>query len=608
MAGVDQGASFIFTDGQLDTFPRAYLTGLGFEGGFGRPTQTPGTSGLFEAVLINLPDNSGLRTNQDRPTLVARPAGTEQGVVVASFADHTTSMIDWWEKVHVLPRTEIAFGNIITQKQEDYEMYSAHREVSITLDSITNNATPGVSLPDESTPEVVPRQTSMLDAATTDNLSDTLALGTMVKREVIAAQNGLATFDTTLDFSFDSSDAPQLFISGTRIVLMPTQYEAPVKETLAFLTDIITALSGKEQRIALRKQPRQIFEVIYKLTTNERQRMQAFIMDWTDNVFGFPVWDEALELTAAVSSGATVYPVTNADEVDLRLGGLAVIITDANTFDVITIDSLTATTITATDASVNAYPVGTLIMPLRAATVLGTVAAARAQNNLETFKIRFEVNDNDTGALAGSTAAYSTYNGRVLFDDCNVVSGEMAEEYKRRIYRIDNSTGLIALSSTWDRNKRHHQKGFVLRSRLETLNFRRVLIALAGRQKAFYTPTWIEDLEVKADLVSAANTMDIENIEYERFINARAPKDTFRITFTDGTSLVRIVQSVANVDTTTERLTLDTTWPANRTVAEIVRVQFYELGRFGADNFVINHPRVGLATCQQPVVQVFDDN
>jgi hypothetical protein len=608
MAGVDQGASFIFTDGQLSTFPRAYLTGLGFEGGFGRPTQPPGSSGLYEAELINLPDNSGPRTNQDRPTLPARPAGTEQGVVPTFFGDHPTSLTDWWEKVHVLPRTEIAFGNIITQKQEDYELYSAYREVSITLDSITNNALPGVSLPDESTPEVVPRQTSMLDAATTDNLSDTLELGTMVKREVVAAQNGLPVFDTTLDFSFDSGDDPQLFISGTRIVLMPMAYEAPVKETLAFLTDIITALSGKEQRIALRKQPRQIFEVIYRLTTNERQRMQALIMDWTDNVFGFPVHEEALTLTAAVSAGATVYPVTGADEVDLRVGGLAVVITDANTFDVITIDSLTATTITATDASLNAYPKDTLIMPLRAATVLKSIAGARALNNLETFKIIFEVVDNDTGALTGSTAAYSTYNGRVLFDDCNVVSGEMAEEYRRRIYRIDNKTGVVARSSTWDRNKRHHQKGFVLRSRLETLNFRRVLISLAGRQKAFYIPTFIEDLEVKANLTIGTSTMDIENIEYERFIQSREPKIIFRITFTDGTSLVRIVQSVANVDATTERLTLDTTWPANRTVAEISRVQFYELSRFGADNFVINHPRPGLASCQQPVVQVFDDN
>ena len=68
------------------------------------------------------------------------------------------------------------------------------------------------------------------------------------------------------------------------------------------------------------------------------------------------------------------------------------------------------------------------------------------------------------------------------------------------------------------------------------------------------------------------------------------------------------MQSSAGVDSTTERLTLDTTWPATRTVDEVERVQFYELSRFDADNIRIQYPRIGLAKCQMPVMQVFDDN
>ena len=539
------------------------------------------------------------------PTAPSAPAANDLGE--AHPWDMATVGFDWFEHIHIVPRAKIDFGNIITQVEEDYEIFSAYRNSGHTITNIDNNVAPGVELPTVSAPQMISPLRSLLNTASTYNHDLTTGLGTLVKTVVRATSKGLPFFDSNILFEVSSNDV-ELFMSGSRIVLIPQEYEAPVTETLSFLTDIITALDGSEQRIALRKNPRQLFEVTYKLTTNDRQRMQALLMDWTDQVFGFPVQHEALKLTSAVSSGATSYPVLAADEVDLRLGGLAVVITDANTFDVITIDALTSTTITAADVSINAYPAGTLIMPMRTVNVVRTISGSREINNMELFKVLFEVTDNDTGALSGDVSAYSTYNSKVLFDDCNVVSGPMAEQYKRRVYRIDNRTGRVAQTSTWDRGKRHHQKGFVLHNRLETLNFRRAMISIAGRQKSFYIPTFIEDLEVKANLVSAASTMDIERIEYERFIQSREPKRTFLITFTDGSSLVRIVQSVASVDTTTERLTLDTTWPANRTVAEVVRVQFYEPTRFGGDNVVIKHSRVGLASTQMPVVQVFDDN
>ena len=607
MAGVDQGAAQIQATFEGRLLDRMYLTGLGFEGGHGVPTPSPGQNGLFETVPLDFLGLAGPRTNTPRGAAPVVTHGSA-GVATVVQSDKAAAMLDWFEQMHILPRTKIEFGNIITQKQETYEIYSAFRNSSVTLDTIVNNVLPGVSLPDESTPEVVPPQSSMLDAATTDNCGDAFVLGTIVPRDILALANGLPSFDASIDFTFDSGDTPQLLVSGSRIVLIPMEYEAPVKETLVFLTDIITGLSGAEQRIALRKNPRQLFEVIYKLDGNDRQRMQALLMDWTGNVFGFPLWHEKLTLTAATIVGATQYNVTGADDVDLRVGGQAVVFTDSNIFDVITIQAKTDTLITAEDVNLNAYPVGTTIMPVRTATVVGAVTGQLSQNNLEVFKIIFEVTDNDTGALTGSTAAYSTFNSKVLFDGCNVMANTMAEQYTRRIYRIDNKTGVVHRGTTWDRNKRSSQKGFVLHNRTEILNFRKLLIALQGRQKSFYIPTFIEDLEVVANLSVGVDTMDIERIEYERFIQSREPKITFKITFNDGTNLIREVQSAASVDTTTERLTLDTTWPANRTVAEIVRIEFYELVRFDADNIVIDYPRIGLANSRMPVKQVFDIN
>lgn len=184
----------------------------------------------------------------------------------------------------------------------------------------------------------------------------------------------------------------------------------------------------------------------------------------------------------------------------------------------------------------------------------------------------------------------------------------MRGEFNRRVYRIDNVTGRVYQTSIWDRGKHSQEKGFVLRNRADIYTFRKLLTALRGRQKAFWIPTFIEDLTVVANISIGAATLDVQHLEYTRFAAGRLPMSLFRITFTDGTSLVREIQSSTAISSAVERLTLDTTWPANRTIAEVSRVEFYELVRLDADEITIRYPRIGLARCVVPLVRVFDDN
>lgn len=537
------------------------------------------------------------------------PAASDVARAGATAALLTTGDADWFERMHVLPKAGIDFGNIVAQTDVDYEIYNAWRNRNVLLSSAVNNATPGVELPSLSIPATIEKETSELGPTSTSNNGGT-GLGTLVKLKVRALIDGLPSFDTTIDFTFDTGEMLSLPISGQRIVLVPLVYEWPVQETLSFATDIIGALNGKEQRIALRDNPRQIFDLLYVLDTNDRQRMEALLMDWTDNVFAIPLWHERLLLTAPVSVGATQYQVTGADEVDLRDLGLALVFTDASTYDVLNVVSHTATLVTAASPSQFGYPAGTILCPIRTAQVAKVVSSRRHHKTLQEYAIQFAVLDNDTGALAGDTTPgfWSTYGGRVLLDDCNFMDGTMDEERTRRVYVVDNLTGTVKQSSSWGKEKRVHQKGFEPGTRAQIMQLRKLLVGLSGAQKTFYIPTFVEDLTVVANLSSGTNTMDIERIEYVRHMAQREPRKTFKITFTDGTSLVRTISSSAVVSTTVERLTLNTTWPANRTVSEISRVEFYEPVRFDADEFQLTHTDFKRASMRAPVKAVFDND
>jgi hypothetical protein len=547
---------------------------------------------------------------------IATRSSDQLGVGVSSTTSARSATVesapvyqDWFELIHVLPRSEIAFGNIITQVDQDIEIYNAYRDDSKSLTSITNNVTPGVEFPEISPPVVMGPQTSILGAATTDNSGGT-GLGTLDLTIVRALQQGLPTFSGTTVFVFSGANSPLLTLSGTRIVLIPFQFESDLDEILEFLTDVMESISGKEQRVALRGFPRQFFEVTYALDGVDRRRMSALLFDWQSKTFGLPLWHEEVRTTAAVSIGTTSYPVTGADEVDFRVGGLAAIIDDSNTFDVINISAVTATTITASDPSVNAYPAGTSLMPVRVAVVRGAVPSSRALVNLEQFRTEFQVTDNDTGALSGSTTPgfWSTYNSRVLFDDCNVADSGVDQERTLRVYTQDNRTGKIEVSSAWGRGKLSTLKGFTARSRSDLLALRKLFIALQGRLKAFYLPTDHEELVAVATASIGTDTLDIEAVGYPIYAQERSPFNLLRITFTDGTELIRTVTGSVDVDADTERLTLDANWPATRTVDEFERIDFYDLVRFDSDAMRIRHRRVGLATTRMPVMRVFDDD
>ncbi|MDX1488563.1 MAG: hypothetical protein R3268_10205 [Acidiferrobacterales bacterium] len=522
------------------------------------------------------------------------------GAHTAELFESSTIGFDWFDKVHLVPRSGLAFGNIITQQQLTFELFSAHRS-DITLVGFVNNAGAGLTVPDlPATPATLPKFTSFLDPTTTALMP--------VLLPVVASPDGVPSFDTTLDFTFDSGELVKLDVSGNRIALITAIPHVPIREILEFNTDVLPALSGKEQRISNRKQPRQGFRNSYDLLDEERRRLQALLFGWTPNIFGVPLWHEQVYTTAAASASATSVTVDSTTDVDFRVDGLGVVFTDEFTYDVIIISAVTANTITFTTSPlVNSYPEGTRVMPVRLCNLIEIPRGRRPLNNLEAFELVFECVDNDTGAPTADTGWNSnTYGGKILLDECNVQKQQMVFELPQKIARIDNRTGAVYQNSRWPHPRRLSSKGFGAHTRSEILSLKRLLLSTRGKQKSFYLPTFIEDLEVVASLTSGSDTMDIGNIGFSRFVLQQGHKRIFRITFTDGTSLVREIDSSSEISSTVERLTLNTTWPDNRSVSDITRVQFYELVRFDNDYFEIVHDRVGSAFLLAPVRTIFE--
>jgi hypothetical protein len=157
----------------------------------------------------------------------------------------TTPGVDWFERVHLLPRTKIDFGVILTQIDRRFELFNAFRKTTLTLTAQTIN-TVGVVTPDMPTP---PATLGPL-VSFLDPLSTELA---PLKQIVRALKDGAVAFDTTIDFTFNNGVGTiRLGIKGSRVVMLVQEPESPVRETLSFLTRVLPAIDGDEQRISSR--------------------------------------------------------------------------------------------------------------------------------------------------------------------------------------------------------------------------------------------------------------------------------------------------------------------------------------------------------------------
>lgn len=497
--------------------------------------------------------------------------------------------VDWFERFHVIARSYV-FGNLLSQQTASLEVFSAFRNDLESWSTFANNAGAGVSLAGQpALPKVFqPFEGSVM----------TLTIDT----------SGPPSVDSTLDFVFSTvPQTTQVPIQLQRVLLVNVVPEKGYVEILEFFTDIFPHVDGTEDRSSPRKNARQLFEWTIRVEEGpEHSQFENILFDWQQRAFGIPMWHEATTLTVATVAASTLtVNVASTDYADWRVGGLGLVYTDRSTFDVLEVASLTATTITFSNPTQSAHAVRALVIPLRTAFAKKVIRGSRWRVGMREYQMSFRVDDNDIDI--GSTAAFSTFNSKVLLDGCNVVNRIMQEELTQDQVIIDGTVGKTEQVSPWERNKRSYQYTFFVQSQQSLWELRQLLHSLRGQWKSFYVPTFNKDLQPILDLTSAQNTLDVTNVGYTLYVRERQSRNVIQILFTDGTYLMRTITSSAEVDATRETLTLDSTWPSTKTVDEVARISYVEEVRFNSDRIQITHEQAnGRARIKAPLITSFD--
>lgn len=469
----------------------------------------------------------------------------------------------WFEEFHVLPRA-FDLGNVLSSQSIPLQVFYAGRRDTATWDSFVNNAGAGVTLSGQ------------------PSLPTTFDPMTEISMQLEIDTAGDPFVDTTLDFVF-STGTTLVPIALQRIVLWSLKPELPYAEVLGFLTDVITAKSGKEKRQALRKNPRSVFEYDYMIDDVDRPLFESRMFDFHARQFGVPVWYDDCQVDTAVLAGDLVITVNDTAFRDFRVGGLALILADDGTFDVLNLTAITATTLVSDAPTLNGFAVGVDVYPLSTSRVEEKLGGGRFPTALSTLRLNFAPSDNDSN-LASIAHFPTTYKGKPVIESGQVLRGQLRESFETLLVEIDSVVGLREVTSPWDGQKHARQLTLRAHGRQAGWELRQFAHWARGRQVTFYVPRDFPDMIVTADLLSASQAMEIENIGYTQFVRQRPPHNSLYLVETDGTVHMRdITNSVVSGDPTKEGLTVDTVWPSTILAVDVERTSFMEKMRFDTD-------------------------
>ena len=493
--------------------------------------------------------------------------------------------VEWFEKCHVFPG-RIDLGNVLSIQIRQLELFNAFRRPTeiITWTAFANNTGAGVTVTN------LPLLPFVINAFASFVV------------DVSISTSGPPTITGTLDFTLSAPTAAtiEVPVTGQRITIFQYRPQTPIRETLAFKTDVIRLFDGTEQRIKLREAPRQAFDFSVR-TDDDRTRdsINAVLFDWQARVFGVPLWFEAEPLDAAIAINDLVIMVDTTTS-DYRVDGLVMVYDGNFNFEALEVDSFTASSITVKTAFTKAFDLlSTIVMPIRTAYTKPSLSNTRFAIGPSDFSMTFDVLDNidlaDIGAVTTFLGTGQTIAKPVL-DGLNFMSGNtIAEGIRRKVIELDHQTGPKITFSPWSKGKPIYQFATEAKSQLEVWDFRKLMHFLKGSQTAFYIPTGRRDFKPLADIGDTATSFQIPNIGWTDFVGSITPRSDLLILRTDGTQSLHLVTGSTVASPDVELITISPGITPALPLAELDRMSILTLSRIIDDKVTISHRRPGEA-------------
>ncbi|WP_458068630.1 hypothetical protein [Rhodanobacter sp. BL-MT-08] len=367
---------------------------------------------------------------------------------------------------------------------------------------------------------------------------------------------------------------------------IPPDWGDPLKETLAWLTDVLQGRLGVQQKRQLRLAPRRSFTFLSMMAAQDRRLMDAVRADMGTRPWQLPIWPDLQWTQADLPAGSTVLPCATSgyDFVD---GGQALLWRGLNQWELATVQSIGADSLTLTGPTQHDWPALTRLYPTRAAVMNAQPEQDRWSDDGGKVSVSFDIIE-PCDWPAAMPASFPLYRGVYVVEWRPNESNDPTDTYDRLIEPVDADTGLVEyidLPQVPFRNQSHE---WLIVGRADHDAFRSLLYALAGRMGTVWLPSWSSDVLLASPVSPADVTLTIEWCGYTVFGRQQPGRRNLRIELWSGAVYYcRITGSVEATDT--ESLSIDNALGVAFAPSDVRAVSFMTLAELADDSIELDH-------------------
>ena len=530
---------------------------------------TPPHSG----ALASNPPNAGAMANN---LPVSEIVSFYSGNLVRQFEQ------DWYHHVHLLPAT-IALGNLLSTQMRQVEVWNAHFAPK-TLSAVIGANDGGILLAAPANP---PTTYGMLESRL---------------HNVSVSLDGPPVIEASFSFQFPD-EAPTLSISGRRVVVfgLKPNWTDGWLERLMWATDVLTARDGTEQRISLRTKPRRSLEFSILVGSADAALLDVLLSAWQARVYALPIWPDKAVLTAAITAGSTVIPLTTTN-LEYEADGLLVIGTDSRNTEAAEVLSVASNAVTLKQPLLQTWPAGAFVTPARTARLRVTQSVSRVTDAIARARLVFDIASTTAIAKQEST---TTFNSTPVWIARPNRVRDIDADYQRLAEVLDFETGITAVDDHAARPFVRRSFDYLFKNRAEIAAFRGWLAARLGRLTAFWHPTWEASIVPTKKILSNQTVMTVASRGYALYFNPMPGRTEAAFLHKNGTWHFRTITSFgAGITGDEEVMTINQSFGFDANPEDWIAIYFLEKTRLDADQIEINWQTDSVAEVSLPMLSV----
>lgn len=367
-------------------------------------------------------------------------------------------------------------------------------------------------------------------------------------------------------------------------------WQEPMTERLSFLTDVLRAREGAEQRRSLRESPRRSLDLDCLLTGPERTFWDLFIDKYGGGEVVAPLYWEVVTLPSPLIAG-----VSNRVDFDPALrewvyhtGRFAILCgPKAFDFELVEIAAVDEYGVQFAAPVSSPWPKGTKMYPIRRAVIedVGELIHSTAATATVSSRLRFN----------GVTEWLPAEDDAPVYNDLPVFLNEpnwvdnLGVQTERNLAIMDTDVGLTYQVDEIGRALLGQAHRWYLPGRENLAAMRDMIFRHRGRAGAFWLPTFKADFKLVNSPGAGATQIEVEKTGFAYTGGPRDGRDRIAIKHDAGTIIRRVTSVVAGSTSERERLNLDSALGLALSPGQVRRISFVDTGRFDTDEFEIVH-------------------